>query len=147
MSDPRNGKLTPVSAVQPSFFSAAGMTLSHGREFTDHDDAQSPMVAVVNQAAAQQFWPGEDPLGKHLHFLLTTWDLNVVGVVNTVKYQTLGEPPQPIIYFPLKQHFTMATFLWVRTKEDPAASMPSTESGYARPPAVHTTRARYSRFT
>jgi len=128
MSDPRNGKTTPIAAVQPGFFSAAGITLLRGRDFTDHDDAKSEMVAVVNQAAAQQFWPGEDPLGKHLHFLLQTWDVNVVGVVNTVKYQTLGEPPQPIIYFPLKQHFAPGVFLWVRTRTEPKNALADVRS-------------------
>jgi predicted permease len=126
--DPRNGRIVPISAVEPGFFSAAGMTLLRGRDFNDHDDAQSPMVAVVNQAAAQQFWPGQDPLGRHLRFFLTTWDVNIVGVVNTVKYQTLGEPPQAIVYFPLKQQFMPAAFLWVRTKTDPNAALASVRS-------------------
>jgi predicted permease len=118
-SDPRNGTQTPIFVVKPGFFAAAGMALQQGRDFTEHDDANSSMVAVLNQAAAQQFWPGQDPLGKHLHFLLQDWDVNVVGLVNTTKYQTIGEPPKPIIYFPLKQQFTPAMVLWVRTKSDP----------------------------
>lgn len=128
ISDPRNGKTTPVTAVQPGYFSAAGMSLLQGRDFTDHDDAQSQMVAVVNQAAADQFWPGQDPLRKHLHFMLQTWDVEVVGLVNTVKYQTLGEPPQPIIYFPLKQHFVPGVFLWAHTKIEPRDALASVRS-------------------
>ena len=119
MSDPRNGKQTPIFVVKPGFFSGSGMTLLQGRDFTEQDDTKGQLVAVVNQAAAQQFWPGEDPLGKHLHFLLTTWDVSVVGLVNNAKYQTLGEPPKPIIYFPLRQQFMPAVFLWVHTKGEP----------------------------
>ena len=125
MNDPKNGKTTPIFVVQPGFFSAAGMVLRRGRDFTDHDDETGRMVAVVNEAAARQFWPGQDPIGKDMHFLLTTWDVDVVGLVNTVKYQTLGEPPRPIIYFPLKQHFTSAMYLWVRTKNDPKLALAS----------------------
>ena len=128
MSDPRNGKQTPIFVIKPGFFSAAGMNLQQGRDFTEHDDTNSPMVAVLNQAAAQQFWPGQDPLGKHLHFLLQTWDVTVVGLVNNAKYQTLGEPPKPIIYFPLKQQFTPAVFLWARTKSDPNQAVSSITS-------------------
>jgi putative ABC transport system permease protein len=127
-SDPRNGKQTPIFVVKPGFFSAAGMNLQQGRDFTEHDDTSSPMVAVLNQAAAQQFWPGQDPLGKHLHFLLQTWDVTVVGLVNNAKYQTMGEPPKPIIYFPLKQQFTPAVFLWARTKNDPNQAVSSITS-------------------
>lgn len=125
MNDPRNGKTTPIFVVQPGFFSASGMVLNGGRDFTDHDDEIGQMVAIVNEAAARQFWPGQDPIGKHMHFLLTTWDVNVVGIVNTVKYQTLGEPPRPIIYFPLKQHFTSAMYLWVRTRTEPKLALAS----------------------
>lgn len=123
MSDPRNGKQTPIFVVKPGFFSASGMTLLQGRDFTEQDDAKGQLVAVLNQAAAQQFWPGEDPLGKHLHFLLQTWDVNVIGLVNNAKYQTLGEPPKPIIYFPLRQQFMPAVFLWVHTKGEPNAAV------------------------
>jgi predicted permease len=124
-SDPRNGRLTPVIAVQPGFFRTAGMTLVRGRDFTDADDSSSAMVAVVNRALVDSLWPGQNPLGKHLHFLQTTWDVTVVGEVNTVKYLTLGEPPQPIVYFPLKQHFAPAVSIYVRTKGDPGAALPT----------------------
>ena len=124
-SDPRNGHTTPVMGVKPGFFTAAGMTLVRGRDFNDHDDANSTMVAIVNQAFAEKNWPGQDPIGKHLYMLLTTWDLHVVGVVNTVKTQTLGEAPQPVIYYPLKQHFVPNVTLWVRTKGEPNVALPS----------------------
>jgi putative ABC transport system permease protein len=81
------------------------------------------MVAVVNRALAENFWPGEDPLGKHLHFLGESWDVTVVGEVNTVKYQTLGEPPQAIVYMPLKQHYSPFVALHVRTKGDPEKAL------------------------
>jgi predicted permease len=127
MSDPRNGRTTPVCSVLPGFFSTAGMTLLQGRDFTDQDDAQGAQVAVINEAAARQFWPGQDPVAKHIYFLPNS-DVTVVGVVNTVKYQTLGEPPQAIIYFPLKQHPTPGVYLWVRTNGDPEMALPSIRS-------------------
>jgi putative ABC transport system permease protein len=127
-SDPRNGKLTPVIAVAPGYFEATGIPLLRGRAFTDHDDASGAMVAVVNQAAAEGFWPGQDPLGKHLHFLGETWDVTVVGVVRTVKYGSLGEPPQPAVYMPLKQHFSQFVTLYVHTKGDPQQAIPTVRS-------------------
>jgi predicted permease len=128
ITDPRNGKLTPIIAVQPGYFSATGISMLRGRDFNDHDDAQGAMVAVVNRALTDQMWPGRDPLGQHLHFLGETWDVTVVGEVNTVKYQTLGEPPQSIVYFPLKQHYSSFVVLLARTKGDPAKAIPSVRS-------------------
>jgi predicted permease len=122
-TDPRNGKLTPVVAAAPGYFATAGVTLLHGRDFTDADDPQGAMVAVVNRAFADVMFPGQDVLGKHIHFLGETWDVAIVGEVSTVKYQTLGEPPQPIVYMPLKQHYSPAVMVFVRTKNDPAAAM------------------------
>jgi len=127
-SDPRNGKLTPIIATAPGYFSAAGITLQSGRDFTESDDANSAMVAVVNRALADSFWPGQNPIGKHLHFLGETWDVDVVGEVNTVKYATLGEPPQAIVYMPLKQHYSAFVTLYVRTKGDPTKAIASVRS-------------------
>ena len=123
ITDPRNGKLTPVVAAAPGYFSAAGISLLRGRDFTDADNAQSQMVAVVNRAFADVMYPNQEILGKHIHFLGEPWDIAIVGEVNTVKYQTLGEPPQPIVYLALKQQYSPAVTLYVRTKADPATAM------------------------
>lgn len=127
-TDPRNGKLTPVIAVAPGYFSTAGITLMSGRAFDEQDDDKGAMVAVVNRAMAESFWPSQDPLGKHLHFLGETWDVTVVGEVKTVKYGTLGEPPQAIVYMPLKQHFSPFVTLYVRTNGDPQKAISTVRS-------------------
>jgi macrolide transport system ATP-binding/permease protein len=127
-TDARNGKLTPVVAVAPGFFSTAGITLLSGRGFDEHDDANGAMVGVVNRALAETAWPGQDPLGKHLHFLGEPWDVIVVGEVNNVKYATLGEPPQAIVYMPLKQHYSPFVALYVRTNGDPEKALGAVRS-------------------
>jgi len=127
-TDPRNGKLTPIIAVSPGFFETAGIPLLRGRAFNEEDDATNAMVAVVNQAAAATFWPGQDPVGKHLHFLGETWDVTVVGEAKTAKYLTLGEAPQAIVYMPLKQHYSAFVTLYVRTKGDPTQALASVRS-------------------
>ncbi len=128
ITDPRNGKLTPVIATEPGYFSAAGITMTEGRDFNEHDDAQGAMAGIVNKAAAEQMWPGVDPIGKHIHFLGETWDIAIVGEVATVKYQTMGEPPQAIVYVPLKQHYTAQIVLYVRAKGDPEKAIPNVRS-------------------
>ena len=128
ITDPRNGKLTPVIAVGPGYFSTAGITMTEGRDFNEHDDAQGAMAGIVNKAAAEQMWPGVDPIGKHIHFLGETWDIAIVGEVATVKYETMGEPPQAIVYLPLKQHYSPEVVLYVHTKGDPEKAIPSVRS-------------------
>ncbi|HEU5410844.1 MAG TPA: ABC transporter permease [Candidatus Acidoferrales bacterium] len=127
-SDPRNGKLTPIVNTAPGYFSAAGITMLQGRDFTDADTPASNLVGIVNRTAAESFWPGKNPIGQHLHFLGETWDVTVVGEVNTVKFATLGEAPQAVIYMPLKQHYSPAVMLFVRSKGSPSSVIPSVRS-------------------
>lgn len=121
-SDTRNGKLTPVTAVSPGYFHTMGMALLRGRGISPDDTATSPMVAVVNTALAHRLWPGQNPVGKHLSFLQETWDVTVVGEVPTVKYASLGEPPQAQVYFAFRQHPGPGAVL-VRTHGDPSAAL------------------------
>ena len=127
-SDPRNGKLTPVISTAPGYFSTAGITMIAGRDFAASDDDKGNFVGIVNRAAAEGFWPSQDPIGKRLHFLGESWVVTVIGEVNNVKYLTLGEPPQPIVYMPLKQHYAAAAVLYVHAKGDPAKALPSVRS-------------------
>jgi putative ABC transport system permease protein len=122
-TDPSNGRLNGVVSVTPGFFAAAGIRVLGGRDFTAHDTAQGEMVAIVNEAAAARMWPAQQPIGKHLHFLLQTWDVTVIGVVHTVMNLNLGEPPQPIIYLPLSQHYSPLMTVYVKTKGHPGESV------------------------
>ena len=131
MADPSNGRLNTTFSVAPGFFAAAGMRIERGRDFTEHDGSDAPMVAIVNEAAARSLWPGGDPLGQRLRFLLQTWDVTVVGVVNTVTVQTLGEAPQPSIYFPIRQHVARQVALYVKARSDPASTAADVVSAIA----------------
>jgi predicted permease len=124
-SDPRNGYLFDMTVVGPGYFSAAGIPLLRGRDVNEHDDAQTDHVVVINRALADYLWKGQDPIGKRLSFSSRQWKAEVVGVVETVKAETLGEPPQPMLYFALKQLYVPAMFLNVRTKGDPDSALPS----------------------
>ena len=104
---------------------------SRGRDFGPIDAEDSPLVAVVNETMAKQFFPGEDPLGKRF----TTGSTNaagqwtqVVGIVRDTKYASLGETAQPIVYMPLAQrHETGVTLL--RPRHGGAGT-----AGHADPP-------------
>jgi ABC-type antimicrobial peptide transport system permease subunit len=76
-------------------------------------------VAIINEAAAAHFWPGEDPVGKRLHFLGDNAPAEVVGVARNANYQAIGEEPQAFIYLSLLQYYFPATVMYIRTDGDP----------------------------
>jgi ABC-type antimicrobial peptide transport system permease subunit len=73
---------------------------------------------VINETFARRFWPGQDPLGKHVR--RGNKDYLVIGVARNGKYFTLGEDPKSYIYYPLEQNYRASFFLHVRTQADPA---------------------------
>jgi putative ABC transport system permease protein len=85
-------------------------------------------VVVVNQALADQLWKGRDPIGRRLSFAAKPWKATVIGVVATVKLGSLGEEPRGALYFALKQFYEPNAFLYVRTKGDPDAALPTVRS-------------------
>lgn len=104
----------------PTYFDAIGTALRQGRLFTAQDDAKSTRVVLVNEAFANKFLPGEDPIGQRLNFgggeNRTT---EIIGVVADVKNDDLDEAPDPIAYFPYLQNVRLTMSLVIRGKEDP----------------------------
>jgi len=82
--DPRGGSSTWYRLVSANYFEAIGITLRSGRPFQPNEAGN---VAIVNQALADKYWPGQSPLGRRVRFsqdAQTPW-FNIVGVVNDVK--------------------------------------------------------------
>jgi putative ABC transport system permease protein len=88
-----------------------GIPLLEGRDFSDTDDPTHPGVVIINETAAKQFWPDEDPLGKHL--AVGTPDevalygkpvsREIIGIVGNVKHQELNGDFAPELYLPAWQ--------------------------------------------
>lgn len=108
--------------VTPSYFRAAGMTLLRGRGFTDQDTAQTPPVSVITEAAAKQFWPGQDPVGKRWRMNQddAKWSM-IVGVAADVKHWGLSRPANPIAFMPLAQNIGGDLTFIAKTNLDVAA--------------------------
>jgi len=107
--------------VTPGYFRAIGMPLLAGRHFSGADVKQTPGTAIINNALAKKFWPGEDPLGKHIQLRGDDHpgsSLSIIGVVGDVKQFGLHSDPRPEIYLPMYRH--SMTFI-VRTGTNPAA--------------------------
>jgi putative ABC transport system permease protein len=115
----QDGILVSANTVDVGYFETFGVALLHGRDFTAADRKDSMPVAIVNEKMAQQFWPGEDAVGKRFRFYGNNFFTEVAGVVETAKIVTLGEDPQPCFYVPLDQNFSDAMNLYVRTDADP----------------------------
>jgi predicted permease len=96
------------NAVGPDYFHAIGLPLQRGTEFETHAtaDPRAPAVAIISQGLAEQFWPGEDPVGRTVQFpgpvprLMT-----VVGVVPEVDWQVFRKEKRPQIYVPFSPDF------------------------------------------
>jgi predicted permease len=95
-------------SILPGYFQTIGATLIAGRDFTDGDDAAHQHVAIIDDALANQTWPGQDPLGRRLNIsdspkgpyqFERDWVV-VVGVVKHVQYHSLTIMVRPQIYVP-----------------------------------------------
>ena len=98
--------LATVSQVIGDFFPSMGISLLHGRFFTEADRHGSQLVLIVNHKLAQHYWPGQDPIGKRLRIgtpeMQTPW-LTVVGEVADVKLSSPDEPSAQQYYIPEDQ--------------------------------------------
>lgn len=95
-----------LKAVDAGFFQTLGSPLVKGRPFTSADQFGAPNVAIVNEAAASAFWPGQDPLGKEVSAGDAPADaelLTVVGVATDMERGEMIERHWPMVYRPLPQ--------------------------------------------
>ncbi len=99
--------------VSAGYFRALGIPLRAGRYFDDHDSAGSPLVVLIDESIARRDFPGENPLGKHLHFWDKSWE--IVGVVGSAKYWNLTSDPAPHVYVSYLQENWGSMSLRVRT--------------------------------
>lgn len=113
------GTLTQLDDVAPNYFATLHIPLVAGREFTDADRKDTNPVAIIDEAMANQFWPGQNAVGKRFHFFGETQLREVVGVVRNTVINTIGEEPQPLAYLPLTQDYAPAVTLQVRTRGRP----------------------------
>jgi putative ABC transport system permease protein len=116
-----------IHSVSPDYFKTLRVNLRTGRVFTDQDRAGAPRVAIINQTAAETFFPGEEPLGKRIQvgigasYETTEKFVEIVGVVADVRYGRLEAAMAPDVYLSSLQPTDPAQTLIVRTSVDPAA--------------------------
>ena len=113
-----NGVPVDVFRVEPGYFKTMGVPLLGGRDFAQGELDRKVNVIVVNGALALRLWPGQNPIGK----LITVGDAKVrsqvIGVVKTGKYRSLGEEPIPALF---RMEMPPRRVLVVHTFADPGS--------------------------
>ncbi len=106
-----------MANVSPDYFRTFGIPLRRGRYFEATDSANAPLVAVIDETTARQFFSQEDPIGKRINTANEGQPIwwRVIGVVGDVKYTGLANQTQPTLYRPLIQATSRNTFLSVKT--------------------------------
>lgn len=90
--------------VSPGYFAAVGTPILRGRAFLDSDSANSLPVAIISNAMAEKYWPGQNPVGKQVAPAGAVFPLaTIVGVVADVKRLSIRESPPPEMYVPYTQ--------------------------------------------
>ena len=76
--------------VMPGFFETIGAKMVMGREFNNDDTAATPVVAVINEAFAQRYFKGQNPIGQHFGpgRIKYASNFQIVGVVKDIRYMT-----------------------------------------------------------
>src|SRR5688572_4210342 len=119
------GEPTPqadIRTASPEYFRASGIPLLKGREFSTTDRAGSGRVVIINRRLADQFFPGEEPVGKRVAFtgeilkftpFSTEWR-TIVGVVGNTQDGGLDAEPRLVVFAPFAQEFAILGGLVIR---------------------------------
>ncbi|HEU4509153.1 MAG TPA: ABC transporter permease [Pyrinomonadaceae bacterium] len=118
---PGDNESVSSNVVGPKYFQTMGIGLLQGRDFNAQDAENHPLVVIVNEAFVRVHFSSENPVGKRLSFggPEGPWR-EIVGVVRTSKYFSVGEAPTPVAYVPLAQNHETGMTLHVRTAVDPS---------------------------
>jgi putative ABC transport system permease protein len=114
--------------VSPDYFRALETPLIKGRFFTNADNADAPLVIIVNQTFAKKFWPNEDALGKRIVMGGMSDDpkwITIVGIVGDMRHFGLDVDPKPEMYVPFAQSAYFTTIYVVRSNQDPRTLVPA----------------------
>jgi putative ABC transport system permease protein len=135
--------------VTPAALASLEVPVLRGRALRDSDAAGSPLVALVNEAAARQFWPGEDPVGRTIHYYEPDDErpIRIVGVVGDTRYRRVSEPAAPAVYVPHAQsprerYLGRSMAVVLRTAEPEAAAAAVRQAARELDPTVPVTELR-----
>jgi putative ABC transport system permease protein len=111
------------NVVSPNFFHTVGTRILRGRDFSQLDTPTAPKAVIINETMAQRFWPNQEALGRSLR--IEGKDCRVIGVVESGKHVYLHDPPEPYMFFPFSQMFSLESMFFVETAGDARALAPA----------------------
>jgi predicted permease len=101
---PRNESLSVNRyIVAPDYFRTLKIPILQGRDFSERDEGKAAPVMIVNQAFADRYWQGADPIGRRVR-IGKTW-ITVVGMAKNSKHFNIAEGPRPHFYVPVREGF------------------------------------------
>jgi putative ABC transport system permease protein len=103
--------------ADPKYFGAMGIPILRGRTFEDGKRLDAANEVIISESFARQFFPGEDPIGKHVHVELKPRTAVVVGIVGDTR-NVIGELPRPVQYYPLDAGVETVGTLVIRSRHD-----------------------------
>ena len=112
--------------VSSNYLQLLGVPLRKGRYLSDEDRAGSTPVVVINEAAAQRYWPGQEALGQR--FTMNKKEWTVVGVVGNIHHLGPEIAPRQECYLPASQEEVYGATLAIRTTGDPLAALPAVKA-------------------
>jgi predicted permease len=121
----QSGHVSQYSVMSPEYLQTMGIAMIRGQGFDSTIRENTPRVAIINETAAKQIWPNEDPIGKRFTFFRDTSATQVIGIVRDSTYNALGELPRPYMYVPLIQNPNAAVTVSFRTQGDPRSALSS----------------------
>lgn len=129
--DSRDQPRAARTVVSPGYLEVMRIPLFQGRSFLTQDNEEAPGVALVNRAALDRYWPGEDPIGQHIRLGSESepW-LRIVGVAGGTEFHESGRflEKVPQIYLPVSQHPRRRLTLMVRTHNEPTLAVAASRS-------------------
>jgi predicted permease len=121
----QSGHVSQYSVMSPEYLQTMGIAMVRGQGFDSTIRENTPRVAIINETAARQIWPNEDPIGKRFTFFRDKEPSQVIGIVRDSTYNTLGEASRPYMYVPLIQNPNAAVTVFFRTQGDPRSALSS----------------------
>ncbi len=120
----QDARMADMQIITPGYFDTFSIPIVQGRTFAATDDATRPLVAVIDERAAQSLFPGQDPIGKRLAKVPGPGEspklVQIVGVARNVIYHRLtSKKILPTLYFPAAQDPVFFMSAAIRTKGAP----------------------------
>jgi predicted permease len=117
-SDDQEARVSQTNMVSPGYFKTIRIPILRGRDFNDEDRKDTQAVATINEEMARQYWPGQDPLGKHfVRNGKVNRPLEVIGIAKNSYVNLMSTLAQPFFYIPISRDYISMETLQVRTTD------------------------------